>query len=287
MLPDASAVPPVATPIATWTSTSRGSLAPSAPAATGSATRHNRNTGAVQRRTALSDKRLDRRPHRPRASVRSGRSGRQEGDPHHHDTFRKAQLDGEGLAAANVLDQGDGGNLSEFAERRDGAEQAHDERACPQREREADQDDAARQHADDAGPGGVLHQVALRARQGVTAQDLGLQVEREVFTRNPATGLLRKTAENASYVCNAPVAAERAAAAIRAHWAFENTSNYTRDVTLGEDRSRIRTKPGVFARLRRFAFNTSKANRSATVNQDRYRAALAGVEHMLQFKGVA
>ena len=32
-----------------------------------------------------------------------------------------------------------------------------------------------------------------------------IQVEREVFTRNPATGLLRKTAENASYVCVAPV----------------------------------------------------------------------------------
>ena len=114
-----------------------------------------------------------------------------------------------------------------------------------------------------------------------------IRVEREVFTQNPATGLLRKTAESALYVCNAPVSAERAAAAIRAHWAIENTSHYTRDVTLGEDRSRIRTKPGVFARLRSFAFNINKANRSGTVNQDRHRAALAGVEHMLHFKGVA
>lgn len=114
-----------------------------------------------------------------------------------------------------------------------------------------------------------------------------IRVEREVFTRNPATGMLRRTTERAFYVCNAPATAERAAAAIRGHWGIENTSHYARDVTLGEDRSRIRTKPGVFARLRSFAFNINKANRSGTMNQDRYRAALSGLENLLKFKGVA
>jgi len=42
----------------------------------------------------------------------------------------------------------------------------------------------------------------------------------------------------------------------------------------------------VFARLRSFAFNIGKANRSDTFSQDRYRAALAGIENLLQFKGV-
>lgn len=114
-----------------------------------------------------------------------------------------------------------------------------------------------------------------------------IQVEREVFIRNPATGLLRRTTEKAFYVCNAPVAAQRAGKAIRAHWRIENTSHYARDVTLGEDRSRIRNKPGVFARLRSFAFNLTKANRSGTMNQDRYRAALSGLENLLKFRGVA
>ena len=72
-----------------------------------------------------------------------------------------------------------------------------------------------------------------------------------------------------------------------AHWGIENTSHYAGDVTLGEDRSRIRTKPGVFARLRSFAFNINKANRSGTMSQDRFRAALAGIEALLQFRGVA
>lgn len=50
---------------------------------------------------------------------------------------------------------------------------------------------------------------------------------------------------------------------------------------MGEDRSRICTSPGVFARLRSFAFNILKANRTNTLSQDRYRAALAGIDNLL------
>jgi hypothetical protein len=50
----------------------------------------------------------------------------------------------------------------------------------------------------------------------------------------------------------------------------------------GEDRSRIRTNPGVFARLRSFAFNILKANRTDTLSQDRYRAGLVGIKELLR-----
>ncbi len=103
-----------------------------------------------------------------------------------------------------------------------------------------------------------------------------------MFTRNAATGMLRRSAETAFYVSNTPLTAPRAAAGRAGHWKIENTSHYTRDVTLGEDRSRIRTNPGVFARLRSFAFNILKANQTATLSQDRYRAALAGVDNLLK-----
>ena len=109
-----------------------------------------------------------------------------------------------------------------------------------------------------------------------------IRVEREVFTRNAGTGLLRHATETAFYVANRPLTATRAAEAIRAHWRIETTSHYSRDVTMGEDRSRIRTNPGVFARLRSFAFNILKANRTGTLSQDRYRAALAGVDSLLE-----
>ncbi len=82
----------------------------------------------------------------------------------------------------------------------------------------------------------------------------------------------------AFYVANTPLTAARAAEAIRAHWQIENISHHSRDVTLGEDRSRIRANPGVFARLRSFAFNILKANQTNTLSQDRYRAALAGID---------
>jgi len=92
-----------------------------------------------------------------------------------------------------------------------------------------------------------------------------IRVERDVYTRNTKTGLLRHSSETAFYIANTPVTATSAAEAIRAHWTIENTSHYSRDVTLGEDRSRIRTNPGVFARLRSFAFNILKANQTDTL----------------------
>jgi hypothetical protein len=54
--------------------------------------------------------------------------------------------------------------------------------------------------------------------------------------------------------------------------------HYTRDVTLREDASRIRRNPGIFARLRRFAYNILRFNQSDTIAQDRYAAALGGLE---------
>ena len=114
-----------------------------------------------------------------------------------------------------------------------------------------------------------------------------IRVERAVHTRNAATGLLRHSAEIAFYVSNIPLTAARAAEAIRAHWRIETTSHYSRDVTLGEDRSRIHTNPGVFARLRSFAFNILKANQTDTLSQDRYRATLAGIEKLLRMLAIS
>ena len=60
-----------------------------------------------------------------------------------------------------------------------------------------------------------------------------------------------------------------------------HTSHYSRDVTMGEDRSRIRINPGVFARLRSFAFNILKSNRRSSLSQDRFRAAIGGLDRLL------
>ena len=101
-----------------------------------------------------------------------------------------------------------------------------------------------------------------------------IRVERNVFTRSAATGLLKTSTETAFYVSNTTLTATRAAEAIRAH--------YSRDVTVAEDASHIRTNPTVFARLRSFAFNIQKTNRTNTLSQDRYRAALIGIKKLLK-----
>lgn len=51
---------------------------------------------------------------------------------------------------------------------------------------------------------------------------------------------------------------------------------------MGEDRSRIRSNAGVFARLRSFAFNILKANRRGSLAQDRFRAAIAGLAPLIK-----
>jgi predicted transposase YbfD/YdcC len=102
-----------------------------------------------------------------------------------------------------------------------------------------------------------------------------------VLSRSASTGLWRRSTEAAFYLASTVVPAARAAAAIRDHWKIENTSHYSRDVTMAEDRSRIRVNPGIFARLRSFAFNILKANRRSSLAQDRFRAAIGGLNRLL------
>ena len=70
----------------------------------------------------------------------------------------------------------------------------------------------------------------------------------------------------------------------RKHWRIENKLHYTRDVTLCEDASRIRKNPGVFARMRSFAYNILRINQSDTIAQDRYAAALGGLKSIFSMR---
>ena len=108
-----------------------------------------------------------------------------------------------------------------------------------------------------------------------------IAVERSVNAFQPATGLWKTSAETSFYLSNRSIAANHAAVAIRKHWGIENKLHYTRDVTLREDASRIRKNPGVFARMRSFAYNILRFNQSDTIAQDRYAAALGGLKSLL------
>ena len=63
--------------------------------------------------------------------------------------------------------------------------------------------------------------------------------------------------------------------AVRAHWGIENRDHHVRDRILREDDSRIRRKPGIFARLRSFALNILRAGGVGNVSEAVYVNALS------------
>jgi predicted transposase YbfD/YdcC len=108
-----------------------------------------------------------------------------------------------------------------------------------------------------------------------------IAVTRTIYKRDTKTGLWSSTANTAYYLSSKPASAKVFANAIRSHWGIENRNHYTRDVTFDEDASRIRANPGVFARLRSFAYNILRINKTGSFAQDRYRASLNGFEGLL------
>ncbi|MDO9711754.1 hypothetical protein [Paracraurococcus lichenis] len=113
-----------------------------------------------------------------------------------------------------------------------------------------------------------------------------IRIERDVLTRSARTGLWTRSSEAAFYLATTAIPVIRAASAIRDHGKVENTSHDARDVTMGEDRSRIRCSPGLFGRRRSFAFGILEANRRSSLLQDRYRAAIGGVDDLLDLRNI-
>ena len=72
--------------------------------------------------------------------------------------------------------------------------------------------------------------------------------------------------ETAFYISTIVLSAQAFCQAIRNHWGIENRHHYVRDVALGEDASRIRTNPHIFAKLRSFALNILRHNKVDNVS---------------------
>ena len=77
--------------------------------------------------------------------------------------------------------------------------------------------------------------------------------ERQVFTHN----VIEVTHETRYYISSLSETAQELAERIRGYWGVENKVHYVRDVTQGEDKSRIRTTPlpQNFALARNFTLN--------------------------------
>lgn len=100
------------------------------------------------------------------------------------------------------------------------------------------------------------------------------RVTRLTWHKDTASGRWHTTDEISFFACQIRLSASATAAAIRQHWGIENRSHYVRDVSFFEDHSRIRTKPGHFARFRSFALNILRANATTNVSRELYLNAL-------------
>lgn len=104
-----------------------------------------------------------------------------------------------------------------------------------------------------------------------------IKVTRTISTKNTKTGYdWDTTSHTAFYLSTDRSAAYIFSNAIRSHWGIENKEHYVRDTAFKEDDSRIRVNPGIFARLRSFAYNILQVNKLSSFVQDRYRRALDG-----------
>ncbi len=102
-----------------------------------------------------------------------------------------------------------------------------------------------------------------------------VRVSRLTYLKDTRSGLWPTREEIGLYACQITLDAPTAARAIRGHWGIENRDHYVRDMTLGEDASRIRHQPGVRARVRSFALNILRADGVENVRQALYTNALS------------
>ena len=91
-----------------------------------------------------------------------------------------------------------------------------------------------------------------------------------------------KSFERSYYISTIQLTAKESAKAIRGHWAIENRNHCVKDITMNEDKSRIRIKADIFARLRSFALNVIRVNKVENVNQELYKNSL-NIERLLSY----
>lgn len=117
----------------------------------------------------------------------------------------------------------------------------------------------------------------VEGRLGPDWQDLiktAVRVTRHTWRKDTKSGLWDQSSETAFYASQIDLTAEVIGTAIRQHWGIENRNHYVRDVSFFEDQSRIRNKPGHFARFRTFALNILRANGTKNISQELYINAL-------------
>ncbi len=91
--------------------------------------------------------------------------------------------------------------------------------------------------------------------------------------------------ETAYYISTIFLSAEEFCKAVGNHWGIENRNHHVRDVSMDEDKSRIRNNPGIFARLRSFALNILRLNKVKNIADELYYNCIS-LENILSYEGI-
>jgi predicted transposase YbfD/YdcC len=112
-----------------------------------------------------------------------------------------------------------------------------------------------------------------------------VKVERFRQLFDPKTKSWKNSDEISFYISTIVLSAQEFCQAIRHHWGIENSNHYVRDVTMGEDKSRIRTNPHIFAKLRSFALNILRKNNVENVSLELFDNCM-NLDNVLNYVGV-
>jgi predicted transposase YbfD/YdcC len=112
-----------------------------------------------------------------------------------------------------------------------------------------------------------------------------VKVERSRQVFETKTKTWKHTDETSFYISTIILSAPEFCQAIRDHWGIENRNHYVRDVTMGEDKSRMRTNPHIFAKLRSFALNILRHNKVENVSLALFENSLK-LDNVLNYIGI-
>lgn len=99
------------------------------------------------------------------------------------------------------------------------------------------------------------------------------------------TGEWKNTDETSFYVSTAVLSAKKLSHGTRSHWGTENKNHYVRDVSMGEDASRIRCNPHIFAKLRSFALNILRNNKVKNVSSELFKNCM-NIDRLFNYAGL-
>jgi len=125
----------------------------------------------------------------------------------------------------------------------------------------------------------------LTASQKWSLVQVVVKVQRHRQQLDTKTKSWKSSHETAFYISTVVLSAAQFCQAIRQHWGIENRNHYVRDVTLGEDKSRIRTNPHIFAILRSFALNILRKNKVTNVSLELFDNCM-NLNRLFQYFGI-